>query len=89
MTSVMPDSVFNVCQRGAQGDGQTLDTKAIQSVIDACAEWGGGTVYFPAGRYVTGSLFLRDNITLHLDAGAVILGSENAEDYPVIHSRWE
>jgi polygalacturonase len=89
MTSAVPDSVFNVCQRGAQGDGQTLDTKAIQSAINACAEWGGGTVYFPAGRYITGSLFLRDNITLHLDAGAVILGSENTQDYPVIHSRWE
>jgi len=89
MTSVMHDMVFNVCKRGAQGDGQTLDTRSIQAAIDACAERGGGTVYFPAGRYLTGSLFLRNNITLQLDAGAVVLGSENTEDYPVIHSRWE
>jgi polygalacturonase len=89
MTSVMRDSVFNVCGRGAQGDGQTLDTPAVQSAIDACAERGGGTVYFPAGQYLTGSLFLRNNIMLHLDAGAVILGSENPEDYPIVHSRWE
>jgi polygalacturonase len=83
------DSVFNVCGRGALGDGRTLDTRAIQSAINACAEWGGGTVYLPAGRYVTGSLFLRNNINLHLDAGAVILGSEDPADYPIIHSRWE
>src|SRR5215211_173946 len=89
MTSVIHDTVFNVCKRGAQGDGQTLDTRSIQAAIDACAERGGGTVYFPAGRYLTGSLFLRNNIMLHLDAGAVVLGSENTEDYPVIHSRWE
>lgn len=74
---------------GALGDGQTLDSPAIQAAIDACAAQGGGTVYLPAGQYLTGSLFLRDNICLHLDAGATILGSENPEDYPVIHSRWE
>ncbi|HXD09297.1 MAG TPA: glycoside hydrolase family 28 protein, partial [Anaerolineales bacterium] len=43
----------------------------------------------PAGQYLTGSLFLRNNISLHLDSGAVILGSENPADYPIVHSRWE
>ena len=82
-------SVFNVRAHGALGDGQTLDSPAIQSAIDACAAQGGGTVTLPAGQYLTGSLFLRDNISLYLDAGAVLLGSENPDDYPVIHSRWE
>ena len=82
-------SVFNVRTYGATGDGQTSDSLAIQKTIDSCAEQGGGTIYLPAGQYLTGSLILRSNITLHLDAGAVILGSENPEDYPVIHSRWE
>jgi polygalacturonase len=82
-------STFNVREHGAAGNGQTSDSRAIQRVIDACAEQGGGTVYLPAGRYLMGSLFLRNNITLHLDAGAVILGSENPEDYPIIHGRWE
>jgi len=81
-------SIFNVREHGAAGDGQTLDSRPIQAAIDACAERG-GTVYLPAGQYLSGSLFLRSNITLHLDAGAVILGSETPEDYPVIHSRWE
>lgn len=82
-------SMFNVREHGALGDGQTLDSAAIQSAIDLSAAQGGGTVFLPAGQYVTGSLFLRDNITLHLDAGAVLLGSENPDHYPIIHSRWE
>jgi polygalacturonase len=82
-------STFNVQEAGALGDGQTLDTPAIQSAIDACAGQGGGTVFLPAGHYQVGSLFLRNNITLYLDAGAVILGSQNHADYPIIQSRWE
>jgi polygalacturonase len=49
----------NVRDFGAAGDGQALDTAAIQAAIDACAARGGGTVLVPAGGYVTGSLFLR------------------------------
>ncbi|MBI4785634.1 MAG: glycoside hydrolase family 28 protein [Chloroflexi bacterium] len=80
---------FNVLAYGATGDGATLDTRAFQAAIDARAESGGGTVYVPAGRYVIGSIFLRDNITLHLDAGATLLASEREDDYPVIRARWE
>jgi polygalacturonase len=80
---------FGVDCFGAVGDGQTLNTAAIQAAIDDCAQAGGGTVYLPAGRYVTGSLFLRSDITLYLDAGAVLLGSERATDYPVVAHRWE
>jgi polygalacturonase len=79
----------NVRNFGAVGDGQTLDTQAIQSAIDACAARGGGTVFVPAGVYITGALALRSHITLYLDAGATLLGSEDPADYPVIASRWE
>ena len=82
-------SLINVRESGALGEGQTLDTSAIQSCIDSCSAQGGGTVYIPAGQYLTGSLFLQNNICLHLDPGAVIVGSENPDDYPIIHSRWE
>src|SRR5512139_1289925 len=82
-------SFFNVRDYGVVGDGQTLDSPAIQSAIDACTALGGGTVFLPAGQYLTGSLFLHNNISLHLDSGAVILGSENPDDYPIVHSRWE
>jgi polygalacturonase len=82
-------SGHNVLAYGAAGDGEALDTPAIQAAIEACSARGGGTVFVPAGRYVTGSLFLHSHITLHLEAGAVLLGSESPADYPVIQSRWE
>lgn len=82
-------SFYNVRDFGAADNGMTLDTSAIQAAIDTCARAGGGTVYFPAGHYVSGSIFLRDNIVLLIDAGAVLLGSENPADYPIISSRWD
>ena len=66
---------------GAVGDGVTLDTKAIQAAIDSVAAQGGGMVEVPAGVYLTGSIWLRDNIDLHLNPGAVIKGSPDLKDY--------
>ena len=67
---------------GATGDGAKLDTRALQTAIDACAAAGGGTVYFPPGRYLSGTLFLKSHVTLHLEGGATLLGSPSREDYP-------
>jgi polygalacturonase len=80
---------FNILDYGAVGDGQALNTSAIQSAIAACQEAGGGTVYVPAGNYVTGPLSMCSNVTLHLDAGATLLGSQNLADYPVVDGRWQ
>jgi len=66
---------FNVRSYGATGDGTTLDSPAINKAIDACSQAGGGTVYFPAGTYLSGSIHLKDNIHLLIDAGATILGA--------------
>ncbi|HEX9441003.1 MAG TPA: glycosyl hydrolase family 28 protein, partial [Roseiflexaceae bacterium] len=85
----LAESICNVKDYGAIGDGQALDTQPIQSAIDACGAQGGGTVVVPPGAYVMGALALRSNITLYVDAGATLLGSENPADYPVIASRWE
>src|ERR1700722_18938565 len=76
-------SYYNVRGYGATGDGKTLDSPAINKAIDACAQAGGGTVYFPAGTYLSGSIHLKDNIHLLIDQGATILGapqSMNAYD---------
>src|SRR5512138_2320893 len=67
---------------GARGDGQSLDTVALQRAIDACAQDGGGVVAFPAGRYLSGTLFLKSRVTLDFDPGATLLGSTNLEHYP-------
>lgn len=72
----------NVMRYGAVGDGKTKDTKAIQKAIDTVNESGGGIVYFPPGLYHSGTLYLRNHVTLYLSSGAVLLGSTNLEDYP-------
>jgi hypothetical protein len=66
---------------GAVGDGVTKNTAAIQSAIDECSAAGGGIVHFGTGRYLTGTIQLKSNVTLHLDPQAVILGSADASDY--------
>ena len=80
-------SFFNIHDYGAKGDGATLNTKSIQSAIDACSQSGGGTVYFPAGKYLSGTIFLKSHITLFLDAGAALTGSKDLKDYPVTVSK--
>jgi polygalacturonase len=80
---------LNIRNFDAKGDGRAKDTLALQAALDACRQQGGGTVYIPAGQYVTGSLFLHSHTHLHLEAGAELLGSEDIADYPVINSRWE
>lgn len=65
-------NVIDVKKFGAKGDGKTLDSPAINAAIDAAAQVGGGTVYFPAGTYLSASIRLKSNITLYLENGAVI-----------------
>jgi polygalacturonase len=73
--------VYNVRAFGAKGDGKTLDTAAIQKAIDACALAKDGTVLIPAGDFLSGTLELKSNVTLHLSAGGKLLGSPRREDY--------
>lgn len=74
--------VFDVRAFGATGDGVVLDTPALQATIDACNEGGGGTVVVPAGRYLTGTLTLKNGVTIELSKGAVLAGSTKLEHYP-------
>ena len=73
---------ISVRDLGATGDGVSLDTLAIQSAIDTCAAQKGGTVYFPAGDYLTGTLILKANVTLKLAPQARLLGSTSLSHYP-------
>jgi len=68
---------YNVKDYGAKGDGITLDSKAINTTIDAAAKAGGGTVFLPAGNYLSGSIHLKSNISLYLDQGAVIIATSS------------
>ena len=87
---MIPEKLFiTPMEYGAKADGKTLDTTSIQTAIDQCASHGGGTVFIPAGHYLTGTIFFRDNINLYLDSGTVLLASQNPADFPVTLNRWE
>lgn len=72
-------SFYSVRNFGAKGDGSTLDTGAINKTIDAAAAAGGGTVYFPAGTYLSFSIHLKSNITIYFDNGATVLAADPKE----------
>ena len=71
----------NVRDFGAKGDGAAKDTAAIQKAIDSAAQQGGGTVLVPAGTYLSGTIHLKSNVTLHLSPGSVILASPDNADF--------
>lgn len=73
---------FNVKNYGALGDGKTFDTQAIQSAIDACTNAGGGRVIIGGGTYLTGTIVLKENVNLHIEADGVLLASPNVKDFP-------
>ena len=80
---------LDIKEFGAVGDGKTNDTLAIQQALDRCSVFGGGQVRVPDGEYLTGAIMLRSNTTLHLEAGASLLGSPDLADYPLTQVRWE
>lgn len=76
------DHVVDVRDCGATPDGKTLCTRAIQAAVDQCATAGGGTVYLPAGKWLSGTIYLKSHVTLLLDSGCTLLGSTDPGDYP-------
>ena len=73
--------VYNIKDYGAVGDGKTLNTEAINNTIIACSKAGGGTVLVPAGRFITGTVQLKSNITLFLDKEATIMATDNKSQF--------
>ena len=67
---------------GAIADGRTINTKFIQKAIDEVSAAGGGRVVVPPGNFMTGSLFLKSGVDLHITPGGVLLGSHSTNDYP-------
>lgn len=83
-------SFFDVTRYGAKKDSSAKATAAIGKAIAAAVKAGGGTVYFPAGKYLTGPIHLKSNITILIDAGAELHFSDDFNDYlPMVESRYE
>lgn len=72
---------YNILDFGGINDGTTNNAAAIQAAIDRCHQDGGGTVLVPSGQFMTGTIWLKSNVELHLAHGAVLLASGNMQDY--------
>jgi polygalacturonase len=81
--------VFNITSYGAVNDPKVSSTDAFRKAIADCQKAGGGIVRVPAGHFLTGPIDMVDNMTLQVDAGAVVLFETNRAEYPDITSRWE
>ncbi len=80
----------NIAVHGADPTGKIKCTDIINTLIDSLAISGGGTLFFPAGTFLTGPIIMKSNITLYLNAGAVVKFSDDFNDYlPMVPSRWE
>lgn len=75
---------YNIRDFGAKGDGKTLDSAALQAAIDQCTKDGGGTVMVPAGVFHIGITELKSNVTLHIAAGGILLGSADGKQYHAV-----
>jgi polygalacturonase len=81
------EKLFSANSFGASEDGTTNSTKAIQKAIDVCSRAGGGIVTFNPGQYVSGALFIKNNVHLRIDNNVTLLGSQDDADYPSINTR--
>ncbi|MGA2581876.1 MAG: glycosyl hydrolase family 28 protein [Tepidisphaeraceae bacterium] len=83
------DKRSSISDFGAVGDGKTINTAAIQKCIDALAQNSGGTVVVPEGTFLSGAIFLKPGVNLHVAKSGVLKGSENTGDYPTMNTRIE
>ena len=79
VTAFAQPAVYNVKDYGAKADGRSLDTKAIDKAITAASAAGGGTIFFPAGDYLSVTIHLKSNVGLYLDHGATIIAATPTE----------
>jgi len=81
--------VYDITNFGAVNDSLQLQTAILQNVINEAAKNGGGVVFIPKGVFLTGALYFKPKTHLYVSEGAVIKGSDNIEDYPLLPSRME
>ena len=83
-------SKISITDLGAVPGDKEQSSRAIAKAIDSANKMGGGIVVIPEGEWLTKTIHLKSNVNLHLDKGAILLFSENPEDYlPAVQSSWE
>ena len=87
--TIYANKKYDITGFGAKGDGTTINTQYIQKAIDMCSLDGGGQVYIPNGIFLTGTVILKSNVELYLEAQAVLKGSPNMSDYSSISTEGE
>jgi polygalacturonase len=90
VTLSLQAKTYNIQELGADVTGKKKCSELINKTIEKASAEGGGTLYFPAGEYLTGPIYMKSNITLDIESGALIRFSDDFEDYlPFIKVRWE
>ncbi|MFD1769215.1 glycoside hydrolase family 28 protein [Sphingobacterium suaedae] len=84
-----PTDTLSISSFGAKGDGQYLNTEAINKAISTCSEKGGGVVLVPAGLWLTGPIEMKSNVNLHIGRDAVVLFTDDFTQYKLVESNWE
>ena len=83
------DTHYVITDHGAVGDGTTVNTRAIQAVIDRCADEGGGVIVVPPGTFLSGALFFKQGVDLLVEKDAVLKSTIVLGDFPPVYTRWE
>jgi len=86
---VFKKDTFPIVRYGAVADGITLNTRAINTAIEACSKKGGGVVLVPAGLWATGPIVLRSGVNLHIDRAAILQFTADKDQYPIVAGNWE
>jgi exo-poly-alpha-galacturonosidase len=80
---------YVITESGAVGNGKTVNTQAIQALIDKVSGEGGGVVVVPKGTFMTGSISLKRGVNLEIEKDGVLKGTTEQKDYPPAKTRWE
>ena len=86
---VFRKDTVSIKKYGAVADGNTLNTKSINTAIDVLSKKGGGVVLVPQGLWLTGPIVLKNNINLHLAPGSTLLFTADKNEYPLVEANWE
>ncbi|MBK0383090.1 glycoside hydrolase family 28 protein [Pedobacter sp. SD-b] len=88
-TPVFKKDTFDISKSGAKGDGIFLNTQIINATITACSNKGGGVVLIPGGIWLTGPIYMKSNVNLHIKRDAILQFTKDKNQYKLVEGNWE